>query len=43
MVSVSYQVADLKRRRKKLGEEEEEVNRQIEVGHHTFSSWKERI
>lgn len=31
MVSVYYQFADLKRKRKKLGEEEEEVDRQIEV------------
>lgn len=33
MVSVSSQAADLKRRRKKLGEEEDEVDRQIDVGH----------
>lgn len=32
MVSVSYQAADLKRKRKKLGGEEDEVDRQIEVG-----------
>lgn len=33
MVSVSYQAVDLKRRRKKLEEDEDEVDRQIEVGH----------
>ncbi len=33
MVSVSYQAADLKRRKKKLEEEEHEFDRQIEVGH----------
>lgn len=33
MVSVSYQAADLKRRRNKLEEDEDEVGRQIEVGH----------
>lgn len=33
MVSVSHQAADLKSRRKKLGEEEDEVDRQIVVRH----------
>lgn len=33
MVSVSYQAADLKRRKKKLEEEDNELDRQIEVGH----------
>lgn len=32
-----HQAVDLKRRRKKLGEEEDEVDRQIEVGRPTFS------
>lgn len=35
MVPVSYKAADLKRRRKTLGEEEEEVDKQIEVGNAT--------
>lgn len=33
MASVSHQAAELKRRKRKLGEDEEEVDRKLEVGH----------
>lgn len=38
ILSVCYQAAELKRRRKKLGEEEDDLDRQLEVEKLTFFS-----